>query len=206
MSLPYARKGAWKGLNKTQILLRKFVYDIFYRNLEKELYETKTVVVIGPSKEEEKHIKNILEKHFNIIIFEPDSSRYKELIKEFENYVNIKVINDYGYNISKYLEENYIDALCAFNVINWKPFVLKSFLQSSIKALKQNGYVVISFYIKIFEGAKDKEFLTPTPRKLINSIYKFRDKIVFVPYIDGNGILLACKIPKEILEKIYEKL
>ena len=134
MKIPYAvgSKGAWE---KTDYNVFRYFYEIL-----PQLYDIKTIVIIGPGKHEEKYFNNF-EK---VIVFEPDEKRAEELEK-----LGIEVINDFGYKCSKYLKENYIDAIYAFNVCNWVPFNFVDFLECAYKSLKDDGILIISLYQKV---------------------------------------------------------
>ena len=142
MKIPYApgSESGWEKIHDTNVF--KYFYELL-----PELYNIKTIAIIGPGKKEEEHLEK-----FNTIVFEPDEKRAKELKR-----YNVKVINDMGYEIEKYLPEKSVDAAYAFNIVNWPPFDFLKFLRGVYKVLRDGGVLVFSVYSKIWREAKDKK-------------------------------------------------
>ncbi|MEM5820233.1 MAG: hypothetical protein QW678_01090 [Candidatus Aenigmatarchaeota archaeon] len=192
------------------------IYEYIYRNLLPKLFEERksfSIVVAGPSNEETKIIKNLLKKYknVNVNIFEPDKNRSEEL-REVLKYLGkrINVIEDYIFNIGKYLPKKSIDAAILLNVINWVPTNIKKLVEGLYLTLSPDGKVIISFYITLWDDGKDKNYIIETPeffktsmeRNSIKSLNELDFNNLY--YRDGNGILKVYVLRRSNLKEILK--
>ncbi|MEM0476084.1 MAG: class I SAM-dependent methyltransferase [Candidatus Aenigmatarchaeota archaeon] len=199
----------WKESKKLR--QRREIYRDVYQKLLPKLFEERkkvSIVVAGPSNEEIENIKFLIKKYKNIEIkvFEPNKSRLEELRESLE-YVKkrVNLIEDYIFNIEKYLRNNSTDFAILLNVINWIPMNIKKLLEGLYLTLSPRGKVIISFYVMLWNNGKDRSFIIETPeffkysieRNSIKSLKEFH-----LYYMNYNGILETCILRKNNLRKI----
>ncbi|MEM0324543.1 MAG: class I SAM-dependent methyltransferase [Candidatus Aenigmatarchaeota archaeon] len=199
----------WKESKKLR--QRREIYRDVYQKLLPKLFEERkkvSIVVAGPSNEEIENIKFLIKEYKNIEIkvFEPNKGRVEELRESLE-YVKkrVNLIEDYIFNIEKYLRNNSTDFAILLNVINWIPMNIKKLLEGLYLTLSPRGKVIISFYVMLWNNGKDRSFIIETPeffkysieRNSIKSLKEFH-----AYYMDYNGILEICILRKNNLRKI----
>lgn len=194
----------WK--ENISIKNRKEIYQYVYEELLPKLFndlkETRFLVVSGPSNEEIEYIKKI-EKKLKIIIFEPHNKRVKELKEKLDN---TEIINDYTFNIKKYLKKNSVDGIICLNIINWLPTKPLALLNGLYKVISIDGKIILSLYIDIDQKGKDKIYLIETPKYLKNLLENYSFENFKTYYFDSNGILKLYVISKNDLKKILNEL
>ncbi|MEM0242969.1 MAG: hypothetical protein QXT34_00725 [Candidatus Aenigmatarchaeota archaeon] len=221
-AIPYSdsfvqnKKLGWK--EDKNLGYRFKTYKDIYQDLLPQLFEKRksfSVVVAGPSNEEVEIIKNLLEKHknVNVNIFEPVKDRSEEL-REMLGYLGerVNVIEDYIFNIEKYLPKKSIDAAIFFNVVNWIPMNIIKLLEGLNKTLLSDGIAIVSFYTKLRADRKDKNYIIETPKWFIRSVERNSIKslnelnLSNLYYTDGNGALKVYVLGKSGLEEILKNV
>ena len=205
MSLTYVIKGgSWQSKSRNYALRRIY-------SLVSQLY-SEDILIIGPCDEE---IKIAKRKGLKFEITQPDVKEAKRI----EETYRIKVLPYFLHEIPK--EKKYKVIIC-LNVIDWEPIKLGEALKRIYEILDDNGYLVISFYSRIFENAPDKDFIPQTTEKILfkKKIEKYAPKRILIlrnnkshyyklpiKYRDNNGILKTYLLTKRDLKLIiYERV
>jgi SAM-dependent methyltransferase len=203
MSITYVRSGSWKSRSRNRAL-----NEIY--SLVSLLYDN-DILIVGASDEE---IKIAKRKGLKFEVTQPDLEEAKRIRVTY----GVEVLPYFLHEIPK--EKKYKVIIC-LNVIDWEPIKLNEALKRIYEILDDDGYLIISFYSRIFENAPDKDFIPQTKEKklLKGEIKKYAPKGILIArngklhdyefprkYRDENGILKTYLLTKKNLELIYERV
>ncbi len=203
MSLSYVRSESWKSISRNRALNKIY-------SLVSLLYNEK-ILIVGASEEE---ILRAKRKGLKFEVTQPDLEEAKRIRKIYK----IRVLPYFLHEIPQ--EERYKFIVC-LNVIDWEPIKLKEALKRVYDILDDNGYLIISFYSRIFDDAPDKDFIPQTAEKelLKRKIEKYAPKGILIvrngksyyykfpiEYYDKNGKLKVYLLTKRDLKLIYERV
>jgi len=165
-----------------------------------------TYVVAGV--EIDKELEYVLELTKNkkrfLFVFQPKKKIFKQLIRIFREYYNVRVIKDYTFNCKKYLSNSSVERFYALNIVNWKPQHFLTLLKGIYYSLSETGKLIFSLYVSLEPHAKNRKDVVDTPEEVLKVLNNIAIPIAF--YYDDIGILALYVFSKCEVGKIYREL